>query len=244
MQLESDPDYLLAVDAGNTRIKWGVHDGRAWRSLGAMASQEPDWTAVPAAARAIASNVAGEAARRALERMCAERGMPLAVIRAEREQLGVVNGYDDPHQLGSDRWAALIAARHSASGAMLVVNAGTALTVDALAGDGRFVGGLIVPGPALMARALQSGTAGLRVAPGAFREFPVGTPDAIASGAIQACVGAIVRFASAMGARGINPGQVLLSGGAAHAIAAHLPMAHAIRENLVLDGLVLIDRAS
>ena len=245
MQLESDPDYLLAIDAGNTRIKWGVHDGGAWRARGAMASSAPDWTVMPAAlGRAIASNVAGVSVERALGRMCAERGIALDVIRAEREQLGVVNGYGDPRQLGSDRWAALIAARHSAPGAMLVVNVGTALTVDGLADDGRFLGGLIVPGPGLMSRALESGTAALRLAPGAFREFPLATSDAIASGAIQACVGAIVRFATAMEAHGMRPRQVLVSGGAAGEIAPHLPMAHSIRENLVLDGLVLIDRAS
>jgi type III pantothenate kinase len=243
-QLESDPDYLLALDAGNTRIKWGVHDGGAWRALGAMASSAPDWAAVPATARrAIASNVAGAGVEHALARMCAERGIALTVIRAQREQLGVVNGYGNPHQLGSDRWAALIAARHSARGALLVVNVGTALTVDGLAGDGRFVGGLIVPGPGLMARALESGTAGLRLAPGAFREFPLATPDAIASGAVQACVGAIVRFATAMEAHAMAPAQVLVCGGAAAEIAPHLPMAHSIRDNLVLDGLVLIDRA-
>jgi len=47
-----------------------------------------------------------------------------------------------------------------------------------------------------------------------------------------------------MEAHGMRPRQVLVSGGAAGEIAPHLPMAHSIRENLVLDGLVLIDRAS
>ena len=123
-----------------------------------------------------------------------------------------------------------------------MVNAGTALTVDALAAEGRFLGGLIVPGPALMRRSLDRGTAELRLTEGAVADFPESTPDAITSGAIQACVGAIERLAGAMAARGSPPGRIILSGGAAAEIAASLPPQTILRENLVLDGLALIAR--
>lgn len=240
--------YLL-VDAGNTRIKWGLHDGRAYIDTGSVettnaASLARTWRASMQARLAIASNVAGPAVQGELERACTGQGLKLRVIASQPEQLGVSNGYRDPAQLGSDRWAALLAAHRVGPGHKLVVNAGTALTIDALTADGKFLGGLIVAGPALMRRSLDRGTAGLRLTEGAFAEFPGSTPDAITTGAIQACAGAIERMRDAMAGRDCTPSQIVLSGGAAAEIAGHLPIAATIRENLVLDGLLLIARSA
>lgn len=238
---------MLAIDAGNTRIKWGVHDGRGWTATGTIATSDSArianaWSSLPQIGGAIACNVAGSGVARDLAAACAARGTSLRIVASQAAQAGVVNGYRDPAQLGADRWAALVAAHAAGGGHKLVVNAGTALTVDALTGDGRFLGGLIVPGPALMRRALDRGTAGLRLTDGAYAEFPASTPDAITSGALQACAGAIARMADAMAAHGSAPARIIVSGGAAHEIADRLPMPHAIHENLVLDGLVVIAR--
>ena len=245
--MESDPNYLL-IDAGNTRVKWALHDGRAYVASGAVETARAQeigraWPKELAAKCAIASNVAGDAVAEQLIQACSERGLDLRTIRSQSQQLGVTSSYKDPGQLGSDRWAALIAAHRVGPGHKLVVNAGTALTIDALTADGRFLGGLIVPGPALMRRSLDRGTAGLRLTEGAFAEFPASTPEAITSGAIQACAGAIERMRDAMAGRDATPSQIVLSGGAAREIAAHLPIAATIRENLVIDGLLLIARA-
>lgn len=236
---------ILAIDAGNTRIKWGVFDGAKWNPCGALPTAEAArlgeaWSAAPQDCRAIASNVAGAKVQHALESACAAAGFPLTLALSQPEALGVTNGYRDSRQLGADRWAALIAAHHAHRGDKLVVNAGTALTVDALRADGRFLGGIIVPGPALMRSALGAGTAGLSATEGEFAPFPARTEDAITSGAIQACIGAIDRMRAAMADSGCAPALAVLSGGAAAELAAHLPLAHALEENLVLDGLVLI----
>ena len=243
------PGRLLAIDSGNTRIKWAVNEGGTWVDAGALATADSGrigeaWAALAPFDRAIACNVAGPQVGRRLDLACAARGATLAIAEAQAAQLGVVNGYREPAQLGADRWAALVAAHALGEGAKLVVNAGTALTIDALAADGRFEGGLIVPGPALMRSALATGTARLPHAAGAFREFPDTTDDAIASGALQACVGAIVRMRHAMTESGMVPEHVVLSGGAARELAPLLPMPFAIHENLVLDGLARIARHS
>ena len=241
---------ILAVDAGNTRIKWAVHDGRSWIALGAIPTAESATldealrSSLPVD-RAIASNVAGAEVQANIAAACERAGVKIAFIQSERKQLGVENGYRDPRQLGADRWAALVAAHHDEpSGHKLVVNAGTALTIDALTAQGRFLGGLILPGPALMRRSLDRGTAGLRLTEGTLREFPENTPDAITSGAIQAAAGAVERLANLMAARGCLPGRIILSGGAAGEIAKSLPIPTTHRENLVLDGLLLIARNS
>lgn len=241
-----DANYLL-IDAGNTRIKWAIFDRQAYIRTGAVETAKASAVAEswpPGLASAIASNVAGAAVQGELERACAARGIALRTISSQSRELGIANGYREPGQLGSDRWAALIAAHRVGPGHKLVVDAGTALTIDALTADGRFLGGLIVPGPALMRRALDRGTAGLRSTEGAFAEFPASTPDAITSGALQACAGAVERMRDAMAGRDCTPSQVVLSGGAAAELAGRLPIPATIRENLVLDGLLLIARSA
>ena len=238
---------VLAIDAGNTRVKWGVFDGHKWNPCGALPTAEAarlpeQWASIDTDVAAIASNVAGPGVEALLRQACAARGWPLAVIAAESAQLGVTNGYADPRQLGADRWAGLIAAHRGHPGHKLVVNAGTALTVDALAADGRFLGGLIVPGPALMRRALDRGTAGLRLTEGHFEPLPKATPDAITTGAVQACAGAIERMRAVMAEQGMAPESLVLSGGAAPELARHLSGEVFLEENLVLDGLLAIAR--
>ena len=243
------PGTVLAIDAGNTRIKWGIHDGRDWRANGAVDTANANTlaaslTAAPAAQCAIASNVAGADVQGAIADACARAGLQVTFIRGEASRLGVTSGYRDPSQLGADRWVALVAAHAARPGHKLVINAGTAVTIDALTANGKVLGGVIVPGPALMRASLDRGTAALRESPGQVRDFPASTPDAIATGTAIACAGAADRMARAMTAHGTPPGLIILSGGAARELAPALDLPHEIHENLVLDGLQLIARST
>jgi type III pantothenate kinase len=161
-------------------------------------------------------------------------------IISERVQCGVHNSYDDPAQLGCDRWAALIGARRLYGGAAVVVNAGTALTVDALAGDGVFVGGIIMPGAQLMRTALAGHTAALKLQPGKFSFFPNATGDAIISGAVDGLCGAVERMARFLEETGHTVPLCILSGGGAALIAPHLNLEVKVVDNLVLEGLLTI----
>jgi len=239
---------ILAIDAGNTRIKWGVFDHGKWSPCGALPTAEAarvaeKWQSIEGDVAVIASNVAGPEVQRQLQLACEARGWKLVTIVSQPSLLGVTNGYRDHRQLGTDRWAGLIAAHHAHRGHKVVVNAGTALTVDALTAEGVFEGGLIVPGPRLMRRSLDRGTAGLRLTEGDFDVIPKSTPDAITTGAIQACVGAIERMAQAMTGRGTPPERIVISGGAASELLPHLPPNAILEENLVLDGLLRIAAA-
>ena len=181
---------VLVIDAGNTRIKWGTHDGahwlmQSWVDTARAAQLKRALAGAPPLRAVVVSNVAGAAVREKI----------LQILPPTPAQCGVRNGYDHPAQLGCDRWAALIGARRLYGGPAVIVNAGTALTVDALAGDGVFVGGMIVPGAELMRKALAGHTAALKLQPGKFSFFPNTTGDAIMSGAINALAGAIERMA-------------------------------------------------
>src|SRR5205809_1987558 len=105
---------LILIDAGNTRIKWGLHDGETYVARGAIETARAgelgaQWPGGVKATRAVASNVAGAAVEALIRKACEGRGAALTVIRSQAEELGVSSGYRDPGQLGSDRWAALIA---------------------------------------------------------------------------------------------------------------------------------------
>lgn len=228
---------MLLLDAGNTRLKWGLREGSAWRRQGALALGDLDGIAalLPAVSeRILACNVAGKDVAQGIEDVAAAFGVPLEWFRSSAASCGVYNGYDNPTQLGADRWAALVGARSLHVGPALVVMAGTATTIDVLDSDGTFRGGLILPGLALMRSSLARNTAGLPEARGSYRDIPANTDDAIESGALHATLGAIERMSHRFSGTGFC---VLLSGGAAELLAPHLELPLIRVDNLVLEGL-------
>jgi type III pantothenate kinase len=236
---------VLAIDAGNSRIKWGWFDGAGWAAQGWIATAEakklaPALAEVAEADTVVVSNVAGESVRVAIGEAVGRLGAAPRWARGEARQCGVVSSYADPAQLGADRWAALIGAWHLVQGPCAVVNAGTTLTVDALSGEGVFLGGCIVPGAELMRAALASATAQLPLQDGKFAYFPDCTADAIASGAVNALAGAVERMLHYMERTCGAAPSVVLSGGAASLIAPQLNAPVQVVDNLVLEGLLCI----
>jgi type III pantothenate kinase len=118
--------------------------------------------------------------------------------------------------------------------------AGTAMTIDALSSNGRFLGGLILPGLDMMAESLSTKTAGIRLEHGEFQAFPNTTRNAVWSAAIQASAGAIDRMHDTLVRAGEKSPVTLLSGGSADILEPHLYAPLARVENLVLEGLVHI----
>lgn len=241
------PLRILAIDAGNSRIKWGWFDGGRWESQASIATAEACGlaaalasSAVPAAA--IVSNVAGETVHTAIATAVAAFDVAPHWVEGRARQCGVVSSYADPAQLGADRWAALIGAWHLVRGPCAVVGVGTTMTVDALSGEGVFLGGCIVPGADLMRAALAHAAAQLGPEQGKFAYFPDSTADAIASGTVNALAGAVERMLRNMEQAGERAPVVVVSGGGAALIAPHLNARVEVVDNLVLEGLLCIAR--
>jgi type III pantothenate kinase len=247
---------LLLIDAGNTRAKWAMLPNEQcgsdalgrWTCCGSVLHAEVRqlskvWRE-QSIVRVLISNVAGDSMRIALEQTLlgalGMRRVPLEWFSSTPALAGVRNGYRDPAQLGSDRFAALIGAHAMfPSQPLIVATCGTATTVDAVTNDGVFLGGMILPGLGLMAGALAENTAQLpQVAANLDVSEPFAdcTATAIVSGCIAAQAGAIERAIAAHERRYGRP-QCVLSGGAAALISPHLPMPHATVDNLVLIGL-------
>lgn len=237
---------VLVMDAGNTRVKWGLHDGAQWRASGSVATLETSSLSRSLAglpltpARVLAANVAGTAVRAAIEAAARELGVEAGFLQAAEQCCGVRNGYREPARLGADRWAALVGARARTSAACVVANAGTAITVDAIDRGGLFPGGMILPGVDLMLRSLAEGTADLPMERGAFVEFPDTTADAMTSGALCAAAGAVRAMIEHLRHRGGEAPVLLLTGGGAPALQALLPGDALHVPRLVLEGLVRI----
>jgi len=247
---------FLAIDIGNTRLKWALyaqarpaelplHQGAVFlEALDLLA--EADWSRLPAPSHMLGCAVAGEAVRRRVEEQLELWDIEPRWIVSAPEGGGVVNGYDHPHRLGADRWAALVGARarvlaRGPARPALVVMVGTAVTIDALDASGRFLGGLILPGFGLMLRALEMGTAGLKVPTGETVPFPTNTSDALMSGGVYAIAGAVERQWRRLRERcGAEP-ALLMTGGATVKLAPTLELPFETIDTLIFEGLLQIE---
>ena len=198
---------FLAIDVGNTRLKWALYEapaqGSALLAQGAEFLDHVDrlaegpWAQLPVPTRMLGCVVAGDAVKRRVQEQMEELwDVPAHWVVSSVQEAGLRNGYDHPSRLGCDRWVAMIGARHhllsrGPARPLIVVMVGTAVTVEAVDTDGTFLGGLILPGHGIMLRALESGTAGLHVPTGEVRPFPTNTSDALTSGGTYAIAGAV-----------------------------------------------------
>jgi type III pantothenate kinase len=247
---------FLAVDVGNTRLKWALYPDAACGAQPLAAGAEflenidkladGEWARLPAPQRMLGCCVAGDAVKRRVEEQMEEVWLvPAHWVVASAAEAGVINGYDHPTRLGADRWVAMIGARHRmlAQGPqrpMVVVMVGTAVTVEAVDAHGRFLGGFILPGHGIMLRALESGTAGLHVPTGEVREFPTNTSDALTSGGTFAISGAIERMVQHVRQRcGAEP-ACYMTGGAGWKMAPHMSVRFELVDSLIFDGLLVI----
>jgi type III pantothenate kinase len=232
----------LLLDAGNSRLKWGVHDGQGWLAQGAVAHEQIATLASQWAGWPIRSVHAASVARPAVAEAISQAAPGVVQwVRSAPSFGDVRNHYRNPAEQGADRWLAVLAARQLCADDVVVACAGTALTVEALTAEGDYLGGLILPGQALMLRSLAQGTAQLDRLVGSVQTFPQGTEDALASGVLAAQCGAIERMCRQLaGHTGRAQPQVLLTGGDAASIAVQLAVPATIVDNLVLMGLLRV----
>jgi type III pantothenate kinase len=245
---------VLLLDIGNTRIKWALaHGGR--RSRQQAVTHHGDWRVAThgSLARAVATadccwcvSVAAAELTRALMLQLRRAGLVVRILRSVRSHHDLINGYREPWRLGADRWAAMLGARAGGFGrkALLVVSAGTALTVDLIDPHGRHCGGVIVPGPGLMTASLLADTAGIArrargSRPTAARRkiFASDTRSALQSGTRLAAAALIDKLrVEARRKLGHDP-IVLLTGGDAATLAQQLTCKSKLLPDLVLRGL-------
>ena len=245
---------FLAIDIGNTRLKWAQYaspqPGARLITHGAVFLEqidslaEAEWRSLAAPGSVLGCVVAGEGVKRRVEEQLELwEDIEPRWVASSAQACGVTNRYDHPSRLGVDRWVALIGARHrmlaqATLRPVLVVMVGTAVTVDALDADGRFLGGLILPGFGLMLRALEMGTAGLKAPTGEIVDFPTNTSDALMSGGADAIAGAIERMHRKLRARAGQEPMRIMTGGAAVKLAPITDLPFETVDTLIFEGLL------
>ncbi len=238
---------ILEVDAGNTRIKWRLLKAGLTLKSHAVSSLKELAASVEACeltAIRIAS-VRGQEFDMGLAALCLrEWGVEPEFARVLSQAGGVRNTYDDPCVLGIDRWLAVLAAYQRSQSACLVIDCGSAVTVELIDSSGVYLGGYIAPGVGLMLDALCRKTHAVKplftglqegVSPGR------NTENAVNAGLLLMLLGLIRAALAQLESVAAGGLDVYCTGGDVDLLLPHLNLGDEVRviraPELVLDGL-------
>jgi type III pantothenate kinase len=258
----------LLIDAGNTRIKWALAEDQADPLIEGGISQvsivengviDRDWFALTNYVGKVESVwlscVASKQVRDLISSQVEELfGLQAHIATVSADAAGMVNSYRDLSKLGVDRWLAALGARAIVDeGDLIVIDAGTAVTIDLVSAENRFEGGVILPGFATMHDALLGRTAGIQSQPSEI-ESVIGrnTRDCVNSGAQFGLLGAIERVVAEMidvvHARSRHSGfaskapRLLIMGGDADRLVDGSSLDRELQSHLIFYGLMLISK--
>ncbi|WP_304669493.1 bifunctional biotin--[acetyl-CoA-carboxylase] ligase/type III pantothenate kinase [Neisseria polysaccharea] len=244
-----EPERLLLLDGGNSRLKWAWVENGTFATVGSAPYRDlsplgAEWAEkADERVRIVGCAVCGELKKAQVQEQIAR---PIEWLPSAHQALGIRNHYRRPEEHGSDRWFNALGSRRFSRNACVVVSCGTAVTVDALTDDGHYLGGTIMPGFHLMKESLAVKTANLNRPIGKVYPFPTTTSNAVASGMMDAVCGSVMmmhgRLKEKIGAG--KPVDVIITGGGAAKVAEAMPSAfleaNAVRvvDNLVIYGLL------
>lgn len=242
----------ILIDAGNSRLKWALLTAgeRSPQQALAYGGHSPQAGALqhlqallahyPAVTRVVLVHVLGEAFAHEAQACCDLAGRDLLLVKSG-DAYGVRVAYPNPAHLGADRFVGLLAARRLVPGqAALVIDAGTAVTVDGLYADGTHLGGLILPGLQLLGDVLISRTQAKHMDAALFDNpvvFANNTPQAMGSGCLFALVGALEGICQRMQQQMQEPAGIILCGGDAALLHAHVRFNALLHPDALMDGL-------
>ncbi|MBN2583091.1 MAG: type III pantothenate kinase [Planctomycetes bacterium] len=246
----SGHDLLFACDVGNTRVGFALVEGGRIRQVVRVPLAGLDGLATclqlaredggrPVDAPVVVSSVNPRMTERLRDTVAQFTSGPFLVARQDFP-IPMPIDVERPERVGIDRLLAALAAWRTVRGSVIVVDVGTATTVDAVDGDGRFLGGAILPGPSLGAWALHEKTAALpQVAlDGLVEAVGRNTEKAIRSGLLFGAAGAVERLVAEQKKFLGGAARVVGTGGGLGALAPLITCVDEVRDALVLEGLV------
>lgn len=235
---------ILLVDRGNTRLKWMLvdEDGHCRSSGHALADDDPagGMAGLPPPDSVFVCSVASDAANAGLaDQLRRLFGHEPHFLQSLPACAGLTNGYREPARLGVDRWLAMLGARERVGGNLLVVDAGTALTIDAVAGN-RHLGGFILPGIGMQRDALGQRTARVGRAEGeAGSAWGCSTTEAVCNGTLFSAVATVEKALVELRTRVDDTCALVMTGGDALRIAALLRGPVVLHDDLVFAGMLV-----
>lgn len=243
------PERFLLLDGGNSQLKWAWVENGTFSEVGRAPYRDltqlgEEWLQfADNDVKIVGCAVCGSAKKAMVEEQLTR---PVEWLSSMPQALGIRNHYRRPEEHGSDRWFNALGSRRFTQNACVVVSCGTAVTTDALTEDNHYLGGTIMPGFHLMKEAMALKTANLNRPIGKVYPFPTTTPNAIASGMMDAVCGALMmmhgRLKDKTGEG--KPVDIIITGGGAARVVQALPESFVhdnqvkIVDNLVIHGLL------
>ena len=241
----------LLVDIGNSRLKWELRrQGKTnessavgYSDTGMLELLDKAWLSLPAPDRVVISSVASESINHQITQWVKNNwSLHPHFVHSVDPYPGVINGYVKPEQLGVDRWVTIIAAYVKFKGPVVVVDCGTAVTIDLVDGEGCHHGGWILAGLNTAINCLRKNTA----IPGFDDAEPQLQParttaEAVANGSLLTIAGAIGRIAKDLTEQpGFNKVRWVLTGGDADRLSTAIDIDYQRIDELMMDGLQLL----
>lgn len=244
----------LLLDMGNSRLKSAVLSdaGELSQFVFATYGQQPPIEILAKHLNGFESidsvtlvSVLGEHFHQQVIALLDRRKIPLRWANSEANAYGVTNHYNQPEQLGSDRFVALVAARQAfPEQACIVIDCGTAVTIDALTERGEFYGGVIIPGLKLWSDSLIRNADQLNQQQTQNPElFARDTAQAIGSGSVFGLTSAIEGICQRM-SQGLQRPladkaalKLVICGGDAELVTKYSRLTFELMPHLVLMGL-------
>ena len=243
------PERFLLLDGGNSQLKWAWVENGTFSEVGHAPYRDltqlgEEWLQfADEDVKIVGCAVCGSVKKAMVEEQLTR---PVEWLSSMPQALGIRNHYRRPEEHGSDRWFNALGSRRFTQNACVVVSCGTAVTTDALTEDNHYLGGTIMPGFHLMKEAMALKTANLNRPIGKVYPFPTTTPNAIASGMMDAVCGALMmmhgRLKDKTGEG--KPVDIIITGGGAARVVQALPESFVhdnqvkIVDNLVIHGLL------
>lgn len=243
------PERFLLLDGGNSQLKWAWVENGTFSEVGRAPYRDltqlgEEWLQfADEDVKIVGCAVCGSEKKAMVEEQLTR---PVEWLSSMPQALGIRNHYRRPEEHGSDRWFNALGSRRFTQNACVVVSCGTAVTTDALTEDNHYLGGTIMPGFHLMKEAMALKTANLNRPIGKVYPFPTTTPNAIASGMMDAVCGALMmmhgRLKDKTGEG--KPVDIIITGGGAARVVQALPESFVhdnqvkIVDNLVIHGLL------
>ena len=243
------PERFLLLDGGNSQLKWAWVENGTFSEVGHAPYRDltqlgEEWLQfADEDVKIVGCAVCGSVKKAMVEEQLTR---PVEWLSSMPQALGIRNHYRRPEEHGSDRWFNALGSRRFTQNACVVVSCGTAITTDALTEDNHYLGGTIMPGFHLMKEAMALKTANLNRPIGKVYPFPTTTPNAIASGMMDAVCGALMMMHGRLKDKtgGGKPVDIIITGGGAARVVQALPESFVhdnqvkIVDNLVIHGLL------
>lgn len=211
----------LLIDIGNSRVKYVVEQAGQLSEIyycdgGQLIAALERLTISQTIKKVLLVSVNEQAITQQLEKWSAFNQLELLLLTTEKSSFGVTNGYQHFAQMGADRWLAILGAQQLyPNETLLIVDSGTATTIDLLCGTAKHFGGWIIPGVDMMMHSLFNNTKRVTGEFGTITELAFGfnTNDNVNLGCWSATLGAVETAKSEVASLNLTLDKIVYTGG-------------------------------